>query len=111
MANQTLVQVREIEQEAQAIRAKFEKNIANKEKEFEHQLETMRQDGKAEIDRKVQAYAESLKKDQLEAESELQATMTHYQEKSAQALHQHKDRLVDQIIDRVKQRFLDTSNE
>ena len=109
MANQTLVQVREIEQEAKAIRAKFEEHIQDKQKEFDHQLEALRQEGKVKIEEKVEAYKQELEKERLQAEAQLQQTITHYQEKSAQALDQHTERLVDQIIDRVKERFLTTN--
>lgn len=110
MANQTLVQVKEIEQEAKAIRSEFEQAIADKKAEMEAHIDQLRQHGKQAIENKVQEYAQTLDTQRLAAESQLQATIQQYEQKSAQALQENRDRLVDDIIHRVKERFLTTTN-
>ena len=105
MANKTLEVIKKIEDEAQEISEKYEKQVNNYKAELDSKLSQHEALIKASINDDLKKLQEDLKKVESSAHQRLEGTIQTYQKKSQEALNSKKQSLTDYIIDRIVKKY------
>lgn len=105
MAHSTLETIKQIEEAAGQIQAKYEKQLADYQAQLMAGLEEATGVFKQTLKAKVQDLQAHYDHEEAVAEARLAQTVERYATKSQAALNQHRLDLVKEIIDKVVNRF------
>ena len=105
MANSTLEVMQAIETEAQAVLADYERQIQSLRDKAQADLETVIKAYEAETDRQVTALASQSQERLAELKSAVDITVQENDAKVRRALTDKKDNFVQQIVDKVVERY------